>query len=256
MPFVCDEKINAYLARIGFEGVPKADYETLHQLQRKHLMTVPYENLDIMRDIPLSLAVDDLYEKIVTRKRGGYCFELNGLFAWLLREIGFGVTEYFSRFLRNEKTIPMRRHRVLHVTCEDGEFLADVGVGQTVPRKPLPLKIGEVSEQNGEVYKIVTEGFLGYVLTENYKSVWRPVYSFTTEPQLEADFEAITFYCEKFPDSYFRTMDMVHIFTETGRKVLAGREFKAYAPEGVRVFTPPTEEAFKDLLLKEFGICL
>ncbi|MCL2500604.1 MAG: arylamine N-acetyltransferase [Defluviitaleaceae bacterium] len=249
--------ITAYLNRINFIGEVAPDFASLCQLQRRHLMAVPYENLDIMRDIPLSLETDALYEKIVTRGRGGYCFELNGLFAWLLREIGFGVTEYFARFLRNETEIPMRRHRVLRVTCANGaEYLADVGVGQIIPREPLPFTLDEINEQGNEQYKLVKDDFLGYVLYEFYKGGWRWVYSFTLDPQVPEDFEAITFYCERYPESFFRTMDMVHLFTENGRKLVAGREFKVYTPEGVQIHIPASEGEYTALLEREFGIRL
>ena len=67
-------KVQAYLNHIGFEGTPKNDFASLSQLQTRHLKTIPYENLDVMRDIPLSLEIDDIYEKIIGRNRGGYCF--------------------------------------------------------------------------------------------------------------------------------------------------------------------------------------
>jgi N-hydroxyarylamine O-acetyltransferase len=257
MPFVCDERIRAYLTRIGFEGTPAPDFPTLRQLQHKHLMAVPYENLDIMRNVPLSLAVEDLYEKIVNRGRGGYCFELNGLFAWLLRALGFGVVEYFARYLRDEPgTIPMRRHRVLHVTCTSGQYLADVGVGAWVPREPIPMILGAVNELYGEKYKLEKDDLLGYVLLEWYRDGWRQVYSFTLDPQWDVDFVAASYYCEKHPESFFRTMDMVHIFTQTGRKSVAAREFRHFTPEGVRVCTPATEEEYGDILKTEFGVII
>jgi N-hydroxyarylamine O-acetyltransferase len=256
---VNQEKVRAYLARIGFDlpqggTLPAPTYETLRVLQHKHLQTVPYENLDIMRDISIDLAADAVYEKIVSRNRGGYCFELNGLFAWLLRQLGYGVAEYFGRFLRNETVIPMRRHRILHVTCPDGEYVCDVGVGQAIPREPLPLKIGVPCELYGETYQLERDDFLGYVLTETYKGGWRNVYSFTTEPQIDADFEAVHFYCEKFPASYFRSMDMVHMFTPNGRKVVAGRELKIFTPEGVTVREYTNDGEYYDMLQREFGI--
>ena len=99
----------------------------------------PYENLDIIRGIPLSLDVDDLYKKVVEEGKGGFCFELNGLFAWLLRELGYGVTEYAARYLRGEKEIPMRRHRVMKVVALDGVWCCDVGIGEVCPRYPVRL---------------------------------------------------------------------------------------------------------------------
>lgn len=250
------EKVQAYLQRIGFTGMPIHNFETLHRLQRLHLQTVPYENLDIMRNIPLSLEPDDLFEKVVIRRRGGYCFELNGLFAWLLRTLGFSVTEYMSRFLRDETTIPMRRHRVLRVSLNETDYILDVGVGSMVPRKPLPLTTGVVSEQGRERYKFEHEPFFGYVLYEWRHEEWSRVYSFTEEEQLNIDYVMPSFYCEKHPDSYFRSMDMVHIFTENGRKTVAGRELRLFSPSGVEIIHPVTEDAYQELLYIHFGIKL
>ena len=248
------EKIFAYLRRIGYAGTPRLDFATLHDLQRLHLQTIPYENLDIMRNIPLSLNVDDIYDKIVRRNRGGYCFELNALFAWLLKSLGFGVTTYMARFLRDEAEIPMRRHRVQKVTCNQGSYLCDVGVGGIVPRMPLPIVTDKVSEQYGEKYVLKHDDFLGYVLYEWRRDAWRQLYSFTEEPQLEQDFTAVSFYCEKYPESFFRTLDMVHIFTENGRKSVAGREVRLFSPDGVKVLQPVTEAAYNELLEMHFGI--
>ena len=94
--------VKEYLRRIGLElpepFVPNS--ENLRKLQFAHCTTVPYENLDIIRGIPLRLDDEGLYQKVVEEGKGGYCFELNGLFAWLLRELGYKVTEYASRYLR------------------------------------------------------------------------------------------------------------------------------------------------------------
>jgi len=250
--------VQKYLARIGVDAAEATapTYTLLQRLQLAHLTHIPYENLDIMRDVPLQLNEDALFDKMVTRRRGGYCFELNGLFAWLLRGLGYDVAEFFGRFLRGEAEIPMRRHRVLQVTCADGVFLSDVGVGQAIPRAPLPLAVGQKWDIHGETYIIEADDFLGYVLLEAYKGDWRRVYAFTTEPQLPADFEAISFYCEKYPASYFRTEDMVHIFTPTGRKSIAGRTFKQFTPEGVTVQHLENDAAYITLLTNEFGIVL
>ena len=250
-------EIKAYLNRIGITQAIKTDFASLSLLQSQHLKTVPYENLDIMRNIPLSLEVGDMYEKIVVRNRGGYCFELNGLFTWLLRSLGFTVVEYMARFLRDETEIPMRRHRVLHVTCDEGDYLADVGVGGIVPLVPIPLVIGQVSNQRGgEKYKLEKEDFLGNVLYEWKKDEWKKLYAFTEEPQLNLDYIMPSFYCESHPESFFRTMDMVHVFTEDGRKSVAGREVKIFSPKGVEVIVPASEEIYHQLLKLHFGISL
>ena len=246
--------VKKYLSRINYVGEAKPDCETLKKLQRSHLLTVPYENLDIIRNVPLRLDPAGIYEKIVENGRGGYCFELNGLFAWLLKSIGYEVTDYMARFLRDETAIPMRRHRVLRVGCEGSDYLCDVGVGGVIPRSPLRLIDGNEETQGDERYKIECEPFFGRVLYEWKEYGWRRLYSFTEEEQLDIDYVMPSYYCENNPDSFFRTRDMVHIFTENGRKSVSGREFRIFTREGCEVIEPQTEDEYRMLLKKHFGI--
>src|SRR6476620_8788583 len=101
-----NNQIQNYLERIGFKGLLDGSVKTLSDLQECHLHTVPYENLDILNHIPLSLDPQDVYQKVIVRRRGGYCFELNALFGWLLRELGYPVTDLFARFWRDEPNTP------------------------------------------------------------------------------------------------------------------------------------------------------
>lgn len=133
-------QIEKYLDRIGFHGSLDGSAKTLADLQERHLHTVPYENLDILEGRALSLDPQELYQKIVIRQRGGYCFETNALFGWLLRELGYTVTDLVARFWRDEPNLPpKRRHHVLKVEAEGAHYLCDVGVGGIVPRRPLSL---------------------------------------------------------------------------------------------------------------------
>lgn len=229
------EKVKAYFARIGLPWeenlIPNG--ELLKRLQFAHCTHVPYENLDIMRGIALSLDEEDLYEKIVVQGRGGFCFELNGSFGWLLRQLGYQVTDYFSRYLRGESTIPMRRHRVLKVEATDGVYLADVGIGEICPRLPLKLEEETVQEQLGERYRFTRDPFLGWVLSDWYKGSWRAFYSFTEEKQLPVDFAAACFWCEKHPDSPFIPQEIFSLKTAEGRITLDGRLYKEFNAQGV-----------------------
>ncbi len=229
------EKIKAYFERIGLE-LPQTlvpDGELLRNLQFAFCTHVPYENLDIMRGIPLSLKDEDLFEKIVTRKQGGFCFELNGSFGWLLRQLGYTVTDCFARYLRGERAIPMRRHRVLKVEAVDGIYLADVGIGEICPREPLKLEEGIVQEQFGENYRFDRDPFLGWVLMDLHHGQWRRFYSFTEEPQLPVDFDAACFWCEKHPDSPFIPQEMFSLKTREGRITLDGSLYKEFTSQGV-----------------------
>ena len=162
--------------------------KTLADLQECHLHTVPYENLDIMNRIALSLDPQDVYQKIVVRGRGGYCFELNALFGWLLRELGYPVTDLVARFWRDEpNTPPKRRHHVLKVEAEGTTYLCDVGVGGIVPRRPIAWIEGLEQHQGGECYRLDRDDYYGWVLCEQKNKEWNRIYSFTEEPQLPKD---------------------------------------------------------------------
>jgi N-hydroxyarylamine O-acetyltransferase len=226
-------------------------------LQERHLHTVPYENFDILRRIPLSLEIPDLIEKIVVRRRGGYCFELNALFGWLLRELGYRVTDYVARFWRDEPDPPpKRRHHVLKVEAEGVFYLCDVGVGGVVPRRPIPMIEGREQRQGDECYRLDRDPDFGWVLCELHHGEWRWIYSFTEEPQLSKDFLMATYWCENSPDSIFRKKAMAAIRTREGRNTIAGGEFRIFTSDGVRSFTPQTKEEYAEALRNYFGIVL
>ena len=248
--------VEHYLSRIGLKEtglLPTA--QTLETLQVAHLRTVPYENLDILAGKPIVLEKEALYDKIVVRRRGGYCFELNELFGHLLRALGYGVVDSFGRFLRGETEIPMRRHHVLLVTCENGErFVCDVGVGSGSPTRPVPLIEGAELVDGQDIYHLCRDDFLGWVLEEAYKGGWRDVYSFTEERQLPVDFVTTSFYCEKSPDSPFNKAPMVSLRTSEGRRTRDGDEFRIFDASGVHVMTPETSDEIARLMHEWFDL--
>ncbi|KRG14844.1 acetyltransferase [Virgibacillus soli] len=249
--------VNAYLERIGFKGAFDNSAQTLAELQHCHLHTVPYENLDILQKVPLSLEIPDLYEKIVVRQRGGYCFELNALFSWLLRQLGFSVTDYFARFWRDEPNLPpKRRHHVLKVEAEGKSYLCDVGVGGIVPRRPIEMVEGLIQTQGDEVYKLEKVPEFGWMLYEKKKEQWREIFSFTEEPQLARDYIMASFWCEHAPESIFTKEAMIAIRTKEGRNSVSGQEFRIFTDDQVHAFTPASYEEYKQALQKYFGIVL
>jgi len=246
----------AYLRRIGMPDDDAAhSYAFLSQLQYRHVLSVPYENMDILAGIPLSLDSGALQDKIVRRHRGGYCFELNGAFSDLLKALGFEVKNYFARFLRGETEIPLRRHRVLVTEIEGRRYLCDVGIGQSAPRYPLLLQEDILQEQFGETYRFSRDPFLGWVLWDLHRGEWRRFFSFTEEEQLDIDFTHASFYCEKHPDSPFNKALSVSIKTDTGRKTVNGRSFKVFCgDEVVREETLNDDTLLRRVLREEFGL--
>lgn len=261
-----EPSVQAYLQRIGFAGTPDRSARTLAALQEAHVHTVPYENLEILQGGYPSLAITDLYDKIVVRRRGGYCFELNGLFAWLLRQLDFQVTEYYGRFLLGEDVdIPMRRHRISRVEAEGNIYICDVGVGLPAPRRPLLLTEGILQKQGDETYRFSCDPVLGWVVQTLHKGRWKSLYSFNEEPQYPIDFEMPNHWCVTHPDSKFKKTTMVFIRTPQGRNTIMEakdptgkmvREFRRFTPQGLETYIPETRDDYQKALIDYFGIDL
>lgn len=255
---MADKKtLEKYFERIGLEYkepfVP--DLENLKLLQYAHLMTIPYENFDILKGKPLSLKEEDLYEKIITNKRGGYCFELNGLFCWLLLTLGYKVTEYMARYIRGEAIVPpMRRHRVLKVELEEGNYLADIGIGDKAPRWPLLMKEGLEQNQFGETYKFEKDDFYGWVIYDLHEGSWREFFAFTEEKQLALDFEMPSFWCEKNPASPFITCPIFCQKTEKGMYTLMGDTFRDSSGDELITKELKTDSERKEIYKKYFNL--
>ena len=137
--------MRAYLDRIGFDGEPRADVDSLEALMRSHVCAVPFENLDVQLARPLTTSIEEAYRKIVERRRGGWCYEMNGLFGWALAEAGFGAMRIAAAVrddLANDSRL--NNHLVLAVRCpgDDTTWLVDVGFGGS---HFGPLKLGPTS---------------------------------------------------------------------------------------------------------------
>lgn len=250
------EQAAQYLQRIDYNGVLIANERVLSALQWAHLTHIPYENLNILAGIPLSLKPNDLFWKIVTDRRGGYCFELQGLFKELLETIGFSVTQYAARFLNQPETIQMRCHRVLVVTIDGRRYLTDVGVRNEAPRKALQLVRGDVQSDGICQYCFEKDNFFGWVLLQKErKKDWNPIYGFTEEIQVDDDFVMPSFYCEKNPDSTFNKFMKISIFQGESNFTLVDGAFKEYRNAEVKYqkcLTEPKE--IREILNRYFGL--
>ena len=136
-----DREREAYLNRIGYEGELRTDKKCLEKIMDLHLCSIPFENLEVFDAgrIP-SLRSEDIYEKIIVRKRGGYCFELNKLFYELLKALDFRVIPVAVRILWNREELPPVLHRATLVIFEEGSYYCDVGYGGPGPKKPVLMK--------------------------------------------------------------------------------------------------------------------
>jgi len=247
--------LERFFERIGLPSDTKIEknVEFLSLVQSQCVKRIAYENLDILAGVPVELSKEAVFDKIVLRGRGGYCFELNGLLFHMLGEMGFRVSERFARFLRGESEIPMRRHRVTVVSMEDGDYLMDIGVGQIAPRQPLKIEEGLVQEQNGETYCFRRDDVHGWVLSDLSHGQWRDYICFADAPAFEIDFLQPSFFCEKHPDSVFNKRMMIAIKTDGGRKTLDDHTYKVFVGETlVQIEENVSEERVRELLEREF----
>ena len=251
------EKIRRFFERIGMS--PATDIipglELLGHIQENCVTHIAYENLDILEGKPIELTPGALYKKIVIRGRGGYCFELNGLLTYMLREMGYTVSERFARFLRGEAEVPMRRHRISIVKLEDSDYLCDIGVGQIAPRRPLKLIEGEIQQQNGEAYRFTRDARHGWVLWDLHHGAWREYICFNDDDVYDVDFVQPSFYCEKHPDSPFNKTYMLAIKTPDGRRTIDGNCYKVFrGDELIHIEDDLPEDAIRVLFRNEFRL--
>lgn len=229
MALFTDSQISHYLDRIDYRGGTKPILEHLAAMHRQHLLHIPYENLDLINGVPLKLEVGALFQKIIVNRRGGYCFELQGLFCYLLKSLGYSVMQYAGRFMDEPGYIQMRRHRILVVELESRRYVCDVGIRRESPRCPLELVEGLVQTDDISKYRYQKDPFFGWVLTQKEAGKdWKPMLGFTEEIQIDADFVMPSFYCEKHPDSTFNKFMKVSIFKSDSDLTIVGNTFKVY----------------------------
>ncbi len=242
-------EVERYLERIGARRPSVIDADALAVLQERHLRTVPFENLDIHLSVPIVLDEAALFEKIVMRRRGGFCYELNGLFAALLSHLGFAVTVLSARVFDGDGLGPPFDHMALRVDLDE-PWLADVGFGRFC-HHPLRLDSRDSQVDSAGTFRIVDEAH-GDV-TPHLDG--RPQYRLeAARPRELADFEATCWWQQTSPKSHFRTGPLCSILTERGRVTLAG-EVLVETVDGVRTESRVEGEAALFALYRErFGV--
>lgn len=245
--------ISRYLQRLNYSGPTEPTAETLRQLQLAHLQTVPFENLSIHSSEPIVLNDKALFEKIVERHRGGFCYELNGLFAGLLRQLGFKVTMLSARVANKKGEFgPEFDHMTLVVTAPDkpGErWLADVGFGDCF-NEPLLLDVRTAQHQGARSYRIdAREDHLMLLQKEN-DGDWVAQYRFTLEPHEYADYAEMCHYHQTSPESHFTKAPVCTRITHEGRITLSGKRFIS-TTAGVREEREVLDQAEFDKILRE-----
>ncbi|GAA3098453.1 arylamine N-acetyltransferase family protein [Streptosporangium carneum] len=209
--------MDEYLKRIGAARPASPDSGSLRELQLRHLLTVPFENLSIHLGEPVVLDDGALVDKVVGRRRGGFCYELNGAFAVLLRTLGHEVTLLSARVFADGVLGPPFDHMALRVNAPD-PWLVDVGFGRFA-HHPLRLDLRTDQLDPGGVFRLTEteEGDLD-VLRDGV-----PQYRLERRPRVLADFEATCWWQQTSPKSHFTRSPVCTILTEEGRLTLTDR---------------------------------
>lgn len=232
--------IPAYLDRIAYIGLTAPTLATLRALHRAHMLAVPFENLDIPRKRRIELDESLLFDKIVTRRRGGFCYELNGLFAALLRSLGYELDMLAARVPSAEGSLGIPfDHLALRVHLDE-LWLADVGFGDSFT-EPLRLVDNLEQQKNGVTYRIVPEDSDRRLLRmEN--DIWTPHYQFSLTNFQWSDFNGGCDYHQTSPDSFFTKRRTCSRATPGGRVTLS--DMKLIITEGkLRTETLLTSDA-------------
>jgi N-hydroxyarylamine O-acetyltransferase len=210
----------AYLERINYQGALLPTVETLRDLQIAHLLSVPFENLSIHSNEPIILEDAALFEKIVLRLRGGFCYELNGLFAALLRQIGFQVTMLSAGVANAEGDFgPEFDHMTLMVSLQE-RWLVDVGFGDSF-QQPLLVDSREVQSQGERAYQIDAAGE-SLILKERIAGGdWKPQYRFTLQAHQYADYLQMCHFHQTSPESHFTRQRICSVARPDGRTSLS-----------------------------------
>ncbi|MGV9271268.1 arylamine N-acetyltransferase family protein [Kitasatospora sp. NPDC003701] len=224
-----DTQVDAYLARIGVPRPDRPSPAALAELHRAHLGAVPFENLSIGLGEPVLLDTGALFEKLVTRRRGGFCYELNGLFAELLRALGHRVELFGARVFDGDRTGPPFDHLALRVDLDE-PWLADVGFGRF---SHLPLRLdarGPQPDPGGEFTLVPHGGDELDVLMDG-----RPQYRLGLRPYRLADFVPTCWWQTTSPDSHFtHSSTCSRLTADGGRITLGGARLIRTGPDGAR----------------------
>jgi N-hydroxyarylamine O-acetyltransferase len=231
---------NAYLQRINYSGKTTPTLRTLKALHHAQLYTIPFENFDIQLGRGIDLAPGTIFKKLVRQMRGGYCFELNGLFLTALQAFGFDVRPLLAR-VHITGTPSGRGHQLALVTIEGEQWIADVGFGADTPRTPIPLGLDHPASHDGQTVRLVKSDPWGIMLQALVADQWMDRYSFDLGHVCQADIDYGNHFASTHPRSLFVftrvaalpvEQGVLTLFNNTFKRSIAGRDKVTELEEG------------------------
>jgi N-hydroxyarylamine O-acetyltransferase len=249
--------LGAYLERLGLDGAPRPTPKGLRLLHRAHALAIPFENLDVLLGRRIDLDLDALQDKLVTRRRGGYCYEHNLLFSAALARLGFEVTRLTARVRIGSAGIRPQSHMLMRVEAEGTDWLADVGFGGEGLLHPIPFHDGAITaSEAGWNHALSRESESTWVLRSLHPDDWLDLYAFTLEPQHRIDYEVFNHYLSTHPRSPFITHLVAQRSALEWRLTLTDRRLVEARPDGTETVTDLDDSSLADTLRERFGIPL
>ena len=249
--------ITAYLDRINYHGPITPTAETLRELHAAHLLTVPFENLSIHAKEPIALEDNALFEKIVRRRRGGFCYEANGLFAALLRALGYDVKMLSARVADAKGEFgPDFDHMALMVTINE-RWLVDVGFGDLF-LEPLLIDKRDEQRQGESAYRIDSDRTYLTLMRrdDGADGEWKTQYRFTLRPYQYSDYEEMCLYHQTSPLSHFTRGRICSIATPDGRVTLSEMRLITTRSGERQERALTDEEEYAAMLREYFGVTI
>lgn len=239
----------AYLERIG---LPPGSRPGLTALHAAHLYHIPFENLDIHWRRPISIAFEDVYQKLVHRRRGGFCYEHNNLFAWALRELGYRAHLIQAQVYSTEQQAygPPFDHMAVWVELPEGPLLADVGFGNS-PLFPIPIRDGASADHESGHYRIDQLDGNSYRLSHREAAQWVPDYIFDAQPRRIEAFAAMAHYHQTAPASPFPNKRLITLARPGGNRVTISGDTLKFTIGGREETQPVKDEAHFESLLRQ-----
>jgi len=244
---------DSYLRRVNLPGTVKPTEDGLEALHRAQLGTIPFENLDIILGRGISLGPADIFSKLVHKPRGGYCFELNGLYLMALQFFGFTARPLLARVHRNGT--PMGRgHQLALVTIQGRDWISDVGFGSMNIPAPLPLETGYIATLDGHKLRLNDREPFGIMLQILKGDTWHDLYSFDLGYVCQGDIAYGNHFTSTHPDSFFTFARVAALPSPGGRITLFNRLLKKTGTGTEEVNELPEGQAYLDALKRHFGI--
>lgn len=245
--------LDAYLTRLNYSGSVQPTEDRLEVLHRAQAYAIPFENFDILLGRGITLDPPALWNKLIHHARGGYCFELNGVFLMALQALGFEARALLARVHLVDPPTG-RGHQLLLVTMQGKPWIADVGFGGPGLRAPIPFELNRVATQDGQSFRLVEAGPYGIMLQTLTNGAWQNLYSFDLGYVFPNDILYGNHFTSTHPSSFFTFARVAALPTPNGRVSLFNQTLRMFSPDGEHVRELSEGQAYLDALKTHFGI--